>query len=224
MKEILKELNQQIRGENAKVKLMCVSKNHPFAAVQEAYSLGERLFGENRVQEAQTKFPKKEDRASDLQLHLIGHLQSNKAKKAIELFDSIDSVDSIKILNKINKYASEADKIIDIMLEFNSSLDENKTGFENYEQIKDALILAKGLKYVRLKGVMTVGPLNGDESQIRAAFKSVYDIKRQLEREEQIKIDDLSMGMSSDYKIAIDEGSTIIRVGTKIFGARDYSK
>ncbi len=221
MKDILDQIHSQL---NNKVKLMCVSKTHPYKAIEEAYSFGERLFGENRVQEVDSKFPLKEARLKDLDLHLIGHLQSNKCKKAVELFDSIDSVDSTKILNKINQYAKEFNKIINVMLEYNSSKDENKTGFETYEEIKEAAKLAIEYSNVNLIGIMTIGPLNGGEVEIRAAFKMVREIKENLEKELDYKIDELSMGMSGDYKIAIEEGSTIIRIGTKIFGNRDYSK
>lgn len=224
MKEILNKLNNQIKEKNQNVRLMCVSKTHPFEAVEEAYNLGERLFGENRVQEVDNKFPKKGDRAKDLELHLIGHLQSNKAKKALELFDSIDSVDSIKILNKINSYAKNRNEVIDVMLEYNSSKDVNKTGFETYQAIKDAAKLAITLDNVNLTGLMTIGPLNGSKKDVREAFKLVREIKEKLEIELSYKIKELSMGMSGDYDIAIEEGSTIIRVGTKIFGNRDYSK
>lgn len=224
MKNILDEINQQINNKCKNVRLMCVSKTHPYEAVEKAYNLGERLFGENRVQEVDNKFPKKENRAEDLELHLIGHLQSNKCKKAVELFDSIDSVDSIKLLNKINKYALDNDKVIDIMLEYNSSKDENKTGFESYEEIRDAAKIAIELKNVNLLGLMTIGPLHGNKDDIRAAFKMVRKIKEKLENELSYEIKELSMGMSGDYDIAIEEGSTIIRIGTKIFGNRDYSK
>ncbi|MGD1816714.1 MAG: YggS family pyridoxal phosphate-dependent enzyme [Pleomorphochaeta sp.] len=221
MKDILDQIHSQL---NNKVKLMCVSKTHPYEAIEEAYSFGERLFGENRVQEVDSKFPTKETRLKDLDLHLIGHLQSNKCKKAVELFDSIDSVDSIKILKKIDQYAKESDKTINVMLEYNSSKDENKTGFETYKEIKEAAKLAIESSNINLIGIMTIGPLNGGEEEIRAAFKMVREIKETLEKELDYKIDELSMGMSGDYKIAIEEGSTIIRIGTKIFGNRDYSK
>jgi len=224
MKTVLEELHYQINKLNPNFQLMCVSKTHPFEAIEEAYALNERLFGENRVQEVEAKFPKNEDRAKDLSLHLIGHLQSNKAKKAVELFDSIDSVDSIKLINKINNYASKINKKIDIMLEYNSSKDENKTGFETYEEIREAASLSKQLEYVNLTGIMTIGPLNASDQEIRNAFKLVHAVKIKLEKDLGIEIKHLSMGMSGDYKIAIEEGSTIIRVGTKIFGNRDYSK
>lgn len=224
MKQQLEELNSQIDTKSNNVKLMCVSKTHPYEAVEQAYKLGEKLFGENRVQEVDSKFPKKEDRPEDLRLHLIGHLQSNKCKKAVELFDSIDSVDTIKILKRINNVAKLLDKNIEIMLEYNSTNEKNKFGFTSYEKIKEAAVLATSLEYVTLKGLMTMGPLGGSESEIRKSFSLVRDIKEKLEKELNIKIDELSMGMSGDYKIAIEEGSTIIRVGTRIFGNRDYSK
>lgn len=224
MKEILKQLNNEIKNKSKNTRLMSVSKTHPIEAVNQAYELGERLFGENRVQEVQSKFPPKNQRPSDMELHLIGHLQSNKSKKAVELFDSIDSVDSIKLIKKLDNYAKELNKTIDIMLEYNSSKDANKTGFESYEDIKAAAKLTIELENVNLIGIMTIGPLYGDREDIRNAFKLVKTIKDDLEKDLSYDIQELSMGMSGDYDIAIEEGSTIIRVGTKIFGNRDYSK
>ncbi len=224
MKEVLKQLNSEIREKSDKTRLMCVSKTHPIEAVDQAYALGERLFGENRVQEVQSKFPPINDRPIDMRVHLIGHLQSNKSKKAVELFNSIDSVDSIKVLKKINKYAKELNKTIDVMLEYNSSGDDNKTGFESYDDIKEAANFAIESENVNLIGIMTIGPLYGNREDIRSAFKLVKEIKEKLENELSYDIKELSMGMSGDYDIAIEEGSTIIRVGTKIFGNRDYSK
>ena len=107
MKEVLEKLHETIEKSASPARLMAVSKNHPYEAIKEAYELGERLFGENRVQEIESKFPAKKDRPSDLELHLIGHLQSNKVKKAVPLVDSIDSVDSLKLLRAINKKSAE---------------------------------------------------------------------------------------------------------------------
>lgn len=224
MKNVLNQLNFEIREKSDKTRLMCVSKTHPIEAVDQAYALGERLFGENRVQEVQSKFPPIKERPIDMKVHLIGHLQSNKSKKAVELFDSIDSVDSIKLLNKIDKYAKEFDRTIDVMLEYNSSGDINKTGFESYDEIKNAAKLAIELENINLIGLMTIGPLYGQRDDIRDAFRLVKNIKDKLEKELSYNLKELSMGMSGDYDIAIEEGSTIIRVGTKIFGNRDYSK
>lgn len=223
MKQVLEQIHCEIKKENPDVRLMAVSKTHPYEAVIEAYNLGERLFGENRVQEVAQKFPAKEDRPKDLELHLIGHLQSNKAKKAVSLVDSIDSVDSIKLLKLIDKYAKEQDIVMNVLLEFNTSGDDNKSGFEDYETIKEALVLSSSLSNVKVNGLMTIGPLYGSDEEVKQAFILLSNIKNKLEKDCNLSLPELSMGMSGDYKIAIECGSTMIRVGTKIFGKRDYS-
>ena len=224
MKEVLEKLHEQIETSSSSARLMAVSKNHPYEAVEEAYKLGERLFGENRVQEIESKFPPRKDRPSGLDLHLIGHLQSNKVKKVVPLVDSIDSVDSLKLLKTINDKCVEIDVIMNILLEYNTSGDDNKTGFSSYESIKEALIESKNLTDVKINGLMTIGPLDATEEEVRKAFLSLKDIRDRLEKDCDMELKELSMGMSGDYKIALECGSTMIRVGTMIFGARDYSK
>lgn len=224
MKEVLEQLHETIEESASPARLMAVSKNHPYEAIKEAYELGERLFGENRVQEIESKFPAKKDRPSDLELHLIGHLQSNKVKKAVPLVDSIDSVDSLKLLRAINKKSAEIGCIMNILLEYNTSGDANKTGFSSYESIKETVIESKELSNVRINGLMTIGPLGGSEEEVREAFLSLKDMRNKLEKDCDIELKELSMGMSGDYQIALECESTMIRVGTKIFGARDYSK
>lgn len=224
MKEILEELHKQIQELAPKAKLMAVSKTHPYSAIEEAYSLGERLFGENRVQEIESKFPKMEDRFPDMDVHLIGHLQSNKVKKAITLVNSIDSVDSLKLLKQINKYSKEANLVMNVLLEYNTSGDENKSGFESYSSIKEALLESKKMENICVKGLMTIGPLAASAEEIKDSFTLLKNISIKLMDETAIELKELSMGMSGDFKIALECGSTMIRIGTKIFGHRDYSK
>lgn len=224
MKEILAELNKQIKQISPKARLMCVSKTHPYCAIEEAYALGERLFGENRVQEIESKFPKMEDRASDMDVHLIGHLQSNKVKKAISLVNSIDSVDSLKLLKLINTKSKEANLVMNVLLEYNTSGEENKSGFDSYLSIKEALEESKKMENVCVNGLMTIGPLAASDERIKESFTLLKDISTRLMEETGVRLEELSMGMSGDFKIALECGSTMIRVGTKIFGNRDYSK
>lgn len=224
MKEVLEKLHSSINEIAPNARLMAVSKTHPYEAIEYAYELGERLFGENRVQEVESKFPLKENRPSDMDLHLIGHLQSNKVKKAVLLVDSIDSVDSMKLLKMIDKRAGEIDTKMNVLLEFNTSGDENKSGFESYDEIKKALELSKSLKNIRVNGLMTIGPLGGSDEQVKNAFSLLNRIKNKLEKDLNVKLKEMSMGMSGDYKIALETGSTMIRVGTMIFGSRDYSQ
>ncbi|MBK5200072.1 MAG: YggS family pyridoxal phosphate-dependent enzyme [Spirochaetaceae bacterium] len=224
MKKVLEELHNQIKELSPVARLMAVSKTHPYCAIEEAYGLGERLFGENKVQEVESKFPKMEDRASDMDVHLIGHLQSNKVKKAVTLVNSIDSVDSLKLLRQINKRAQEANIVMNVLLEYNTSGDENKSGFDSYTSIKEALIESKNMENICVNGLMTLGPLAVSENETKASFNLLKDISIRLVDETGVKLKELSMGMSGDYKIALECESTIIRVGTKIFGHRDYSK
>jgi pyridoxal phosphate enzyme (YggS family) len=224
MKEVLKKLHNEINEIAPSARLMTVSKTYSYDAIEHAYELGERLFGENRVQEVESKFPKKEDRPGDMELHLIGHLQSNKVKKAVALVDSIDSVDSMKILKAIDKRAGEIGELMHVLLEFNTSGDENKSGFESSDDIKEALNESKNLDNIKVDGLMTIGPLGGREDEVKDAFSLLVEIKKKLENECEVVLTELSMGMSGDYKIALENGSTMIRVGTMIFGARDYSK
>lgn len=212
-----REVEEEIKKLNPNVSLVAVSKTHPYESVIEAYKEGARVFGENRVQEAALKFQSKE---SDMSLYLIGQLQSNKVKKAVALFDRIESVDSIALLDKIDKEAQKINKVQDILFEFNSSGEENKSGFKSESELYEAVKHLNSLKNVKLLGLMTVGPLGGDKNKNRMAFlrtKALFD-----EINEEYPLSVLSMGMSGDYEEAIECGSTEVRIGTAIFGARDY--
>lgn len=213
-----KEQEDKVKALKSDVVLVAVSKNHTYEEVLEAYDEGARIFGENRVQEALHKFS---DKKSDMKVYLIGQLQSNKVKKAVSFFDRIESVDSLELLEKINKEAEKIGKVQDILFEFNSSGEENKSGFRSEKEVADAFLLSASMKNVRVLGIMTVGPLGGDRVKNKKAFlrtRALFD-----EIRDEYPIATLSMGMSGDYEDAIDSGSTEVRIGTAIFGERDYT-
>lgn len=200
--------------------LVAVSKTHPVSAIQEVYDLGQKVFGENKVQELLEKYPLL---PKDIQWHLIGHLQTNKVKYIAEFIDTIQSVDSEKVLLEINKEAGKYDRKIKVLLQVKIAAEESKFGLEILE--------AKTLftKYINgdfpniaITGLMGMATFTEDEEQVKKEFltlKKVFDELNQLK-----KLDTLSMGMSDDFPIAIECGANSVRVGSAIFGRRDYSK
>ncbi len=214
---------EEVRSEIEKydgVTLVAVSKTHPYEKVMEAYFNGARIFGENRVQELESKFPRPEDRPEGMKVYLIGQLQRNKVKKAVELSDRIESVDSMPLIEKIEREAEMLGKRIEVLLELNSGGEAQKAGFRDKdEMLSAASFILSSCPYIILRGLMTVGPLGFDDNLNRKAFtyaKSVFDEMKKLSS----SIDTLSMGMSSDWKIAIECGSTEVRIGSLIFGVR----
>lgn len=222
--EVKRELEETCikAGRENEVSLMAVSKLHTYENILECYEKGQRLFGENHVQEIAAKFPKKEDRPNGMYLCLIGHLQSNKVRKVLPLVDRIDSVDSIKLLHLIEKELDRLSEKRSILFEINSSDEEQKSGFKDENELFDAVNELKNCPHVKLEGIMTVGPLGNDIEKNRKAFRYTREI---FERVKAIvpSINVLSMGMSSDYPTAIEEGSNLVRIGTAIFGERNYN-
>ncbi len=207
------------------VTLMGVSKTHPYEAVLDAFESGIRIFGENRVQEVVGKFPSYAQRPADMQLHLIGHLQSNKVAKIVPLVDSIDSIDSLKIASLVSSCALDNELRLPVLLEFNTSGESAKSGFASEDELYQFLDVAGSLEGILIQGLMTVGPLGGDEMAMRKAFAKLRDLQSTCRiRYPHLMFDTLSMGMSGDFVLAIEEGSTLVRIGTRIFGARDYTK
>lgn len=201
----------------ASVKLMAVSKTHPAEAVLEALAAGQMLFGENRVQEFAAKAAALDGRA---EFHLIGPLQSNKTKPAAELFDAVDSVDSLKVAQRLDAAAGALGKVLPVLVEVKLSHEESKHGVAP-EELPALLAEIVKLAHVRLSGLMTVPPFTDDADGARPYFARL----RQLRDENQHvcpTLVELSMGMSHDFAVAIAEGSTVVRVGTAIFGRRDY--
>lgn len=202
------------------IKLIAVSKFFGTDAIIEAKKASIKDFGENRAQELIMKFEKI---GNQVVWHFIGTLQKNKVKYAVKAAEYIHSVDSVELLEEINKRASSLNKVQKILLEVKTSYEETKSGLTNEEEI---FRIAEGLKNfpnVNLVGLMTIAPLTDDENLIRKSFKDLRLLKEKMNKSE-INITELSMGMSSDFEIAIEEGSTMLRIGSAIFGERDYSK
>ena len=204
------------------VTLVAVSKMHPASAVEEAYAAGQRIFGESRPQELREKYdllPK------DIEWHMIGHLQTNKVKYIAPFVALIQSVDSARVLEAIQKEAAKNERVIDILLEIHVAQEETKTGWD-YEELRTYLAtgaLAQ-MPNVRVRGVMGIATNTEDEAVVRADFDALRHHFEELKPQFGVTFDTLSMGMSGDYPLAIECGSTMVRVGSFIFGARDYSK
>ena len=197
---------------------MAVSKTHPAAALHEAYVAGQRLFGENRVQEMQTKAPELAG-LDDLEMHLIGPLQNNKTGKAAELFQAVDTLDSEKTANRLNTAAEALGRVLPVLLEVKLSHEESKHGLAP-EDLPALLEVVSRLPHLRASGLMTVPPLGDDPESARPYFRQL----RALRDQHCVRyptLTELSMGMSGDFAVAIEEGSTTIRVGTAIFGKRE---
>lgn len=216
----IQELRKHIPSD---VKLVCVSKFHPAETVMEAYDAGERIFGESRVQELVQKQP---ELPADIQWHFIGHLQTNKIKFIVPFVKLIHGVDSWKVLNEINKQAEKAAKKTACLLQVHIADEETKFGFSEEELID--LISGnelQNLHNVQIAGLMGMATYTEDENQVRKEFRSLKILFDKI-KSEYFSDDDafceLSMGMSQDYQIAIEEGSTMIRIGTSIFGEREY--
>lgn len=202
------------------IRLIAVSKYFGTDAILEANRLGVNDFGENRAQELMLKFEKIGDKVI---WHFIGTLQKNKVKYAVKTSEYIHSVDSIELLEEINKRASSLNKVQKILLEVKTSSEESKSGLTNEEEIFKIAEQAKNYSNINLTGLMTIAPLTEDENLIRKSFRDLRLLKEKMNNAG-ININELSMGMTSDFEIAIEEGSTMLRIGSAIFGERDYSK
>ena len=208
------------------VKLMAVSKFHPAEAVIEAFEAGQFLFGENRVQEASEKFPPLISQHPELQVHMIGQLQSNKVKKAVEYASCIQSVDRFDLLKEIEKQCAKINRTIEILFEYHTG-EESKSGYTSEKDLRDSIeACVKGsFPHVIPKGFMTMAPFTDDEKAVRKSFITLRELAEKLRADyQELSLTELSMGMSGDFEIAIEEGSSLVRVGTAIFGERDYSK
>lgn len=216
---------QQIKSKLPKdVELVAISKTKPNSAILAAYDAGQRVFGENRAQEL-TK--KQEELPKDIEWHMVGHLQRNKVKYIAPFVSLIHSVHSFKLLKEINKQAKKFDRTIDVLIQFHIADEETKSGFD-IEEAKEMLDSEHFPNYsnVNICGVMGMATFTDDQDQIQQEFhtlnKHFQEIKTQYFKDDNT-FSILSMGMSGDYEIAIEEGSNMVRVGSKIFGERDYS-
>jgi len=202
----------------AGVRLMAVTKTFPEAVVETAWRGGITLFGENRVQEAERKYA---EWLGKLELHLIGHLQRNKAKTASRIAGWVDSIDKIATAEALNRAASEQARTVNILLEYNSSGEESKFGVRGEEELLELMESCSELTNLRVRGLMTLGPFTDDLPRIRRAFEQTRLLyEKAVSRFPDLPLDTLSMGMSGDFELAIEEGSTMIRVGSALFGAR----
>jgi PLP dependent protein len=204
-------------------RLIAVSKTHPVDKIKEAYESGQRIFGENKVQELTEKQPQL---PADVQWHLIGHLQRNKVKFIAPFVSLVHSVDSLKLLEEINKQGQKINRAIPCLLQVYIADEETKFGLDSAELEE---IIQSGtigsLPFVQVSGLMGIASLTENQEQIRKEFrflKTLFETLKQKNLPVNIQMKELSMGMSSDYKIALEEGSTLVRIGTAIFGVRDY--
>ena len=224
LKDMIKSIRSKIEsaqkrgGFSHPVQLIAVTKTHPFSLIKECFDAGITDIGENRIQEASKKFASF-DSMPDLSRRFIGHLQSNKVNKCLDLFDTIDSVDSVKLLKRISNTTLQQERTIHVLLEINTSGETQKHGFlpDQLDEISECF----NLPSISIEGLMTVGPFTADKEKIRDSFIQLRALRKRVNQSViQSDMLELSMGMSGDYEIAVEEGSTMIRLGTALFGKR----
>jgi len=225
--ENLDSIQQRIRAacdragrDAASVTLLGVTKGQPPEAVTEAGRLGLAFFGENKIQEAKAKIPLC---AGRLRWHFIGHLQTNKCRDAVELFEMIESVDSLHVAQEISKRAEQASKTMPILLEVNLAGESSKFGYSP-EKLLAELSQINALPRLEIHGFMTVPPYTTNAENVRPVFRRMRELKERAEQALGAPLPHLSMGMSGDFEVAIEEGATIVRVGTALFGPRKSVK
>tara|TARA_Y100000780_G_C13639364_1_gene399863 strand:- start:150 stop:845 length:696 start_codon:yes stop_codon:yes gene_type:complete len=229
IKDNLKKIQEKIekaKTKNAikqKTQIIAVTKSHPFSCIKECYEAGIRSIGENKIQEATEKFLPHPEMPL-LNKRFIGHLQTNKINKCLGLFDSIDSVDSIKLSKKINKKAHHRNLYIPVLLEVNTTREPQKHGFlpEEIDKMLECFVYQN----LNIQGLMTIAPARQNEKEIRKSFKLLRATRDTLNKQKPIEheeLKELSMGMSNDFEVAVEEGSTQVRIGTAILGKRSPS-
>tara|TARA_Y100001935_G_scaffold92364_1_gene76775 strand:+ start:854 stop:1573 length:720 start_codon:yes stop_codon:yes gene_type:complete len=214
IKEVLKNI-ESAQTAHQKVKLLAVTKTHPKEVVQETFNCGIKYFGENKVQEAEKKYI---DRPKELELHMIGRLQTNKINKALKIFDVIQSVDTLKLAKNINKRALIISKNQRIFCQINIGGDPQKTGF-SVEELERHIEEITNLTNISLEGIMTILPNNIDDKKRNQLFAKTKKITEKISKNNNISLE-ISMGMSGDYMDAIKNGATMVRVGSKLYGSR----
>lgn len=220
IREEIEQACQKAGQDPARVKLLAVSKNFPAEAVRAAYDAGQRRFGENRVQEMLAKQPLL---PADIEWHLIGTLQRNKVKDVIGIVALIHSVHKLELAREISRHASQRRQEVSILLQVNISGEESKSGFEPRE-LPDAVKEIAGLPGIKIKGLMTMAPLAADPEEVRPIFRRLALLAREIEALalSGVEMRELSMGMSDDFRVAVEEGATFVRIGSRIFGRRIY--
>jgi PLP dependent protein len=213
--------NESLQGIDCR--LIAVSKTKPIELLQEAYDAGQRIFGENKVQEMEIKYaalPK------DIEWHMIGHLQTNKVKYIAPFVSLIHSVDSVKLLEEINKQGKKNDRIVLCLLQIYIANEETKFGFSEEEVLDLITNYPPSFSHVQIAGLMGMATFTDNQEQIRKEFnglKKLFEKLKEMKLPSRVEMKELSMGMSADYKIAVEEGSTFVRIGSSIFGERNYS-
>jgi PLP dependent protein len=218
VKERIAAASTRAGREPSDIKIVAVTKTHPASTIRQAADAGLEIIGENRVQEAEEKFTEI-GHSVDVQWHLVGHLQRNKVRKALGIFSMIHSLDSLRLAAEIEKEASIQDKVIPCLIEVNTSGEESKYGVTPTGLAELAVEILK-LEHIKLVGLMTVGPLGGDEGNIRRSFAELRELRDRIENVFGCYLPHLSMGMSDDFEIAVEEGATLLRLGRVLFGAR----
>ena len=218
LKENIAKIAEKVGRNPEEIEIVAVSKTVEVERIKEALRCGIKIIGENKIQEAEEKFSKISEKFGK---HLVGHLQTNKVKKAIGFFDMMQSLDSLKLANEISKRASESGKVMEVLVEVNTSGEESKFGIRP-DEVLDFVKNISQLKGIRVKGLMTVGLFTSDFEKVRPCFRILKEIYERIKSENMPGIDMkyLSMGMTSDYEVAIEEGSNMLRIGTAIFGER----
>ncbi|HNP19924.1 MAG TPA: YggS family pyridoxal phosphate-dependent enzyme [Fulvivirga sp.] len=220
IKKSINEIINYLKGSNTR--LVAVSKTKPVSVIMEAYDAGHRVFGENKVQELTEKA---DQLPKDIEWHMIGHLQRNKVKYMASFVTLIHAIDSFKLLKEVNKQAKNHNRVIECLLQIHIAEEDTKFGLDENEAMdllkSDEL---KTLENVKIVGLMGMATFTENENQIRSEFKHLKNIfdRAKSTNSKNVEIKELSMGMSGDYKIAMEEGSTLIRVGSSIFGERNY--
>ncbi|HKQ36965.1 MAG TPA: YggS family pyridoxal phosphate-dependent enzyme [Verrucomicrobiae bacterium] len=227
LEENLRNLRERIESACARVRrnptdvtLVAVSKSQPPEAVRAAIDLGQLIFGENRVQEAKAKIPLSPGRA---RWHMIGHLQSNKARDAVGLFSMIQSVDSLHLAQELEKWAEKQAKTLPVLLEVNIAGESSKFGYEPDAAVRE-LSRINDLRHLEVHGLMTIAPYTSDPEKVRPVFRKLRELKSECEQVLGAPLQHLSMGMSGDFEVAIEEGATMVRIGTALFGARTLAR
>ncbi len=220
VQEKISEKCKEANRDTSEIKLIAVSKNFGLDAIQAAYDEGIRDFGENKAQELDAKFASFENK---IIWHFIGNLQRNKVRFVVNSAEYIHSVDSLLLASEINKYAGKINKIQKILLQVKTSNEETKSGIIGESELRDIAFYCREFHNIELIGLMTIAPFTENRDLIKKSFRTLYKLKNKLNAEG-LNLKELSMGMTSDFDLAIEEGATMLRIGSAIFGERDYSK
>lgn len=213
---------QRAGRERLEVRIIAVTKTFPAESIQAALDAGVEHFGENRVQEALAKFSSfRRSRKIPFKVHLIGHLQTNKAKRAVEIFDMIQTVDRLELAQKLNHHCEQLNRLLPVLIQVSLGNEETKSGVEPHHAL-ELVQQVSALKQLRVRGLMAIPPFSDEAEDSRAHFRSLRLLAEKIRsvRIENVSMNELSMGMSHDFEVAIEEGATLIRVGTAIFGKR----